>query len=989
MYASIYASFVKKHLPLALQGIAFAVLLGWALDAHVPGLHEPIVPELPETTTEVQVQPLPATKTPPSSQVFENKAEIKSFKEQVEAAKARQWKQAADQVTQVVVDLASLPEIPTLDNIPRLDKIPRINEPPDPNQGQTFSELTSIEEKQQILPPAGSDLPLATSPAQVFAPESLVAPPASTSTPVMAPAPTLTPTPEWPQIEATSPSEVLATPKMPVIAEKEAEKSLLDELLNQAQATLDAVKQATTELLESAEEGLASAQEGLQDWADTAKNVVNETAADATEPVPAPEALAAPTDIATAPDAIATEAILPSEVVTAPITPVNTASPVEPDLRSKLTSQVEETLKEVSKVASDLVEVAKEGLEATKEGLQNWAETAKTVVNETAAAATEPVTHVANAVAAEVATPTVAASPEAPVATPATAPAATAIPADSPATAEVQAPATPVSIESPAEVLANAPASVPAESQPSSAAKLAPSKAKAEVVAEEPPTVVLKEIRFKGAKYFSNESLQAMVAKFLGIPLQYNDLLDIGYAVENFYKKNNHLARVMLTQQDVTEGILTLDVIESKLSKITVDQQLSAMPGTQDHVLALIEEQHPKGSTFNADQIDRALALANEVPGVSVSGALKEGGELGETELILKLYQNHGRQAELVADNIGSRATGADRLMGNLTLINPSDRGDALSLSTIITRGSEYLRGAYSLPIGLDGWRLGLNGSAMGYKVIKGDMGVVGGTGEAYTEGVELSYPLDRSPESSSTFSLSAEAKQFKNVMATGQVMTDYDAEVLVAQFSGVDRAFTKTSGVFNYNFQLTHGQISLHDSGMTNAQTDLNKINGNFNKLRTNITFIEPWTPKTDVYVGFTGQLADKNLDSSEKFQLGGAMGVRAYPTGEGSGSDGRMLNLEIRHRLDNGVTVTGFYDWGHVEDLHTPNPASNNSNNSYDLKGFGLSGAYTFRNGVTAKATWATREGDNPNPKIPSGTDQDGSRDRNRFWLQMTVPF
>jgi hemolysin activation/secretion protein len=312
-----------------------------------------------------------------------------------------------------------------------------------------------------------------------------------------------------------------------------------------------------------------------------------------------------------------------------------------------------------------------------------------------------------------------------------------------------------------------------------------------------------------------------------------------------------------------------------------------------------------------------------------------------------------------------------------------------LSLSTIVTRGSEYLRGAYSLPIGLDGWRLGLNGSAMGYKVIKGDMGVVGGTGEAYTEGVELSYPLDRSPESSSTFSLSAEAKQFKNVMATGQVMTDYDAEVLVAQFSGVDRAFTKTSGVFNYNFQLTHGQINLHDSGMTNAQTDLNKINGNFNKLRTNITFIEPWTPKTDVYMGFTGQLADKNLDSSEKFQLGGAMGVRAYPTGEGSGSDGKMLNLEIRHRLDNGVTVTGFYDWGHVEDLHTPNPASNNSNNSYDLKGFGLSGAYTFRNGVTAKATWATREGDNPNPKIPSGTDQDGSRDRNRFWLQMTVPF
>ncbi len=514
-------------------------------------------------------------------------------------------------------------------------------------------------------------------------------------------------------------------------------------------------------------------------------------------------------------------------------------------------------------------------------------------------------------------------------------------------------------------------------------------KPKTEVPAEEPASVVLKEIRFKGAKYFSNESLQAMVAKFLGIPLQYNDMLDIAYAVENFYKKNNHLARVMLTQQDVTEGVLTLDVIESKLSKVTVDQQLSALPSTQEHILALIEQQHPKGDTFNAQHVDRALSLANEVPGVSVAGALKEGGELGETELILKLYQNHGRQAELVVDNLGSRSTGAERVMGNATFLNPGDLGDSLSLSTIVTRGSEYLRAAYSLPIGLDGWRLGLNGSAMDYKVVVGDQGVVDNVGKAFTQGLELIYPLDRSPETSSTFSLTAEAKQFKNVMSSGQVMTDYDAEVLVAQFSGVDRAFTKTSGVFNYSLQFSHGVIDLHDSGMTNRNTDLNKINGDFNKLRTTLTFIEPWTPKTDVYVAFNGQLADKNLDSSEKFQLGGAMGVRAYPTGEGSGSDGKMLNFELRHRFDNGVSLTGFYDWGSVDDLHTPNPYASNSVNSYDLKGFGLSAGYTFRNGVTAKATWATRDGDNPNPKIPSGTDQDGSRDRNRFWLQMTVPF
>jgi hemolysin activation/secretion protein len=894
MYASIYASFVKKHLPLALQGIALAVLLGWVSDAHVPGLSEPIVPNLQVPPSQVKVTPRRAPETPKNAQVLENKTEIKSFKEQVEAAKARQWKQTADRVTQAVVSLTQGSEPPANevsvppDKVPELFSAienPKINEPPDLIQRPNPPELTSIVEQQQLLPLSGSELPLAV-----------------------------------PDIAIDSPLTPPDTPATWVTAVEE---------------TFDLLKEAASKLVESAQEGLEqfteAAKDAVNETIETAKDVVNETAA------------AASPGVSHVADAVAAE-MVPTEVTPLEIAAVEEGS----DAPSVVDCVTGMSANECPVVLPNDSNIESLSASQTSSEAESWSN------------------------------PEVV--PNAVPPTPAPVPSAT--------TAE-SLPANPISIEPKAEVLATAPASSQAETAAPLYPKVGLPKPKTEVPAEEPASVVLKEIRFKGAKYFSNESLQAMVAKFLGIPLQYNDMLDIAYAVENFYKKNNHLARVMLTQQDVTEGVLTLDVIESKLSKVTVDQQLSALPSTQEHILALIEQQHPKGDTFNAQHVDRALALANEVPGVSVAGALNEGGELGETELILKLYQNHGRQAELVVDNLGSRATGAERVMGNATFLNPGDLGDSLSLSTIVTRGSEYLRAAYSLPIGLDGWRLGLNGSAMDYKVVVGDQGVVDNVGKAFTQGLELIYPLDRSPETSSTFSLTAEAKQFKNVMSSGQVMTDYDAEVLVAQFSGVDRAFTKTSGVFNYSLQFSHGVIDLHDSGMTNRNTDLNKINGDFNKLRTTLTFIEPWTAKTDVYVAFNGQLADKNLDSSEKFQLGGAMGVRAYPTGEGSGSDGKMLNFELRHRFDNGVSLTGFYDWGSVDDLHTPNPYASNSVNSYDLKGFGLSAGYTFRNGVTAKATWATRDGDNPNPKIPSGTDQDGSRDRNRFWLQMTVPF
>jgi hemolysin activation/secretion protein len=554
----------------------------------------------------------------------------------------------------------------------------------------------------------------------------------------------------------------------------------------------------------------------------------------------------------------------------------------------------------------------------------------------------------------------------------------------------VAAPAKPAApdVVAKAEATATAPAKAPAAETP--AAQPTPAKPEKAEAAEPPASIVLKEIRFRGVKSFSNDSMNAMVAKFIGIPLQYDDLLDVAYAVENFYKKNNYLARVMLTQQDITEGVLTLDVMESVLSKVKVEQQLAVLPSTQDHVLALIDRQSPQGRQFTADTLDRGLSLANEVPGVSVTGSLHQGDEEGETELILKMYKLQSRQAELVADNIGSRATGANRVMGNYSFINPTGYGDLLSLSTIVTKGSEYFRGAYSLPIGLDGWRAGLNASAMDYKVIVGDIGVVGAVGKAFTQGLDFVYPFERSPDASSTLTLSAEAKQFTNIMATGNVLSDYDAEVLVAQFSGVDRDFSKASGLLNYSFQVSHGQIRLQD-GSSYQATDMtgNRTEGRFNKVRVQMSYLEPWDDKTDWFINFSGQVGNKNLDSSEKFQLGGAMGIRAYPTGEGSGSDGKMINFELRHRLNNGITLTGFYDWGHVDELHIPNTNNPTLKNSYDLQGFGVSAAYNFKNGVSAKATWATRDGENPNPKIPSGMDQDGSRDRNRYWLQVSIPF
>ncbi len=501
--------------------------------------------------------------------------------------------------------------------------------------------------------------------------------------------------------------------------------------------------------------------------------------------------------------------------------------------------------------------------------------------------------------------------------------------------------------------------------------------------------ITLKHIQFEGVTILGDMELRGIVEPFLNTPLTYEQMLEIGMVVEQYYRKNNYLARAILPPQDLTDGLLTVDVIESVFSKVEIEQELEDLPNTQAHVEAIIQAQQPTGEPLNTRSLDRALALANDLPGMNAQGSLRQGRDAGETELLLKLYQGRTRQTELTMDNGGSRSTGAIRLMANLTWFNPNDLGDLLNLVAVHTQGSDYARLAYSVPVGTDGWRLGANASVMDYKVVVGDQGMVGAVGRAITKGLEWTYPLLRADDRSATLSLAADAKKFENTSAQGLLMSDYQSKVLTAQVSGFYRDLNPGGGSGTYSVQLSNGDLDL--TGSLSQQTDKNttKTEGVFNKLRLNGTWQQAISTQTTAFVSYTAQLADKNLDSSEKMQLGGMNGVRAYPTGEGSGSEGQMIQFELRQQLENGINMAAFYDWGQVWLQHDPNYPGGPKDNLHTYKGFGASVGYTFDNGMTVKATWARKHGDNPNPNPINGNDMDGTRDRNRYWLQVNLPF
>ena len=169
--------------------------------------------------------------------------------------------------------------------------------------------------------------------------------------------------------------------------------------------------------------------------------------------------------------------------------------------------------------------------------------------------------------------------------------------------------------------------------------------------------------------------------------------------------------------------------------------------------------------------------------------------------------------------------------------------------------------------------------------------------------------------------------------------------------------------------------------SGDKNTDAHYTKFNLSLNRLQTLNNHLS-------LYAAASAQTSNRNLDSSEKLYLGGITGVRAYPSSEAGGSEGNTLTIELRERLQNNLTLTGFYDYGWIKANHDNNVTSPANPNGYVLQGYGLSVTWQATQAVDVKATLAQRMGNNPAAQA-NGTDGDGTKKVTRLWVSTGISF
>lgn len=500
-----------------------------------------------------------------------------------------------------------------------------------------------------------------------------------------------------------------------------------------------------------------------------------------------------------------------------------------------------------------------------------------------------------------------------------------------------------------------------------------------EIKAPEGMTLRPQTFRFNGNQLLDAEQLTAVLSDFVGKELDFSGLQRAADAVAGAYREAGWIARVYLPEQDISEGTVTLQVIEARYAGLRVEGE-SPQRVNMAHIESFFEARQTKGEPFNANVLDRALLLADDLPGVSVAGTLVPGEVDGDTGLAIRTTDEPQLYGDMGLDNNGARATGSYRFTANLNINSPSGSGDLLSLNLLHSLGSDYVRAAYTVPTGSDGLRVGVNASTMTYMVIDGINFNPNNPLQGYSNsmGLDLSYPVQRSRLQNLYVTAGVDDRRFYTKDPV-QVSSDYGSASLRVGMAGNQFDDLGGGGANSASLQMTRGQLKD-----MRAHTLLNTIAPQYTRINYSVSRQQTLTQDHSLLVSLQGQHATQLLDSSEKFYLGGPQTVRAYPVSELSGERGQVLSTEWRWRLDSDWTLSAFSDIGRLVSVSgNAGPES-----SWWIRGYGLGAVWQGPMGTVTKLMWSRRDGANPHPTM-AGNDGDGTLRLNRFWLTSNIAF
>lgn len=501
------------------------------------------------------------------------------------------------------------------------------------------------------------------------------------------------------------------------------------------------------------------------------------------------------------------------------------------------------------------------------------------------------------------------------------------------------------------------------------------------------PRILVKGFRIMGANLIPEAELAAQLTGYVGKELSFRQLRKTTLVLIAYYVRKGYLARVTLPEQDIQDGVVVLHIVEGKRGGLRIDSKGERIDAAR--VERFVNSRLSSGDPFSIPSLGEVLNILNEQPGIGVTTSLLPGKGEGDIDVIINAAEKPLMGFFLGADNRGSTGTGVYQAVGGLVFSNPSGNFDMASIMVSASAGTTFGRADYSIAVQDAGLRVGINASSLRYRVIQSTFSALQARGTADTFGLTASYPLSRRADLSLSVAGSYDIKQLVDRTIAGETGNRRVAVAHVGLTGNMP--YGAPGGVLSFGVGLSLGNGDQHNAAALAADRVTRKEQGGFAKVSYNAGYLWPIAQAWNLGASLRGQFVDKNLDSSERFGLGGPTGVRAYPVGEASGDEGQLLSVNLSRNLGNNLAANVFYDTGSVRLNRNTwanwNGANPNLPNTYRLSGMGVGLDWRVSSKIVLNASIATPLGSNPG-RDATGMNSDGHGNHARAWFGLAAP-
>ncbi len=506
--------------------------------------------------------------------------------------------------------------------------------------------------------------------------------------------------------------------------------------------------------------------------------------------------------------------------------------------------------------------------------------------------------------------------------------------------------------------------------------------------------IEVKYFKFDGqTNGFTDEQLTAVIQDLIGKSLSFDDIQKAAKRIQNFYRDEGYfLAQVYIPEQEVKNGVIIIYISEGKLDSKQPFEIKKNNLRLKEGVSESYFIEGMKGK-FTQKGLERAILNFNEVPGIDAKVTLKPGKDAYSTSIVIDASEGPAVTGSIFLDNYGNRYTGQNRATGTVFINNPTKIGDQITFNMITAPTGNFSLNqlGYNFPIGRDGMRGTLSFNQLKYKIGKDLKTSPQSKGDAFTYTANVKYSILRTAERALLILAGYNLKDMYNettgVETSDKIIESFDSSIL---FQNIDNIFL--GGYMQALLKQSFGELDLSgastdlssDQGSSGAKTD-----GSFSKTYIQFLRIQRIVERLDLQILGSMQFASQNLDSSEKFTLGGIGGIRAFPSGEASGDEGRKVSIDLRYKpnssyinLFDNMQYGLFYDYGNIKQYKDLLNISMTTPNKYSLKGWGAFLDMFSGNDYSLKLGVADSISGNPG-KTSSGNNSDGKDDTWRYWF------